>query len=102
MLMFDGFSIGDLAAFVIFVAAWVGYEWYCVRAAEIGTNTSAQMNGWRRRWMRTAITRDNRIGDLQIIRTLTGNSAFLASTAIFVTAGIAAVIGSGDRDPQRL
>jgi uncharacterized membrane protein len=97
MIMFEGFSVGDLAAFLIFVAAWGGYEWYSVRAAETGSNTSARMNKWRGRWMRSAIARDNRIGDLQIIRALTGNSAFLASTAIFVTAGIAAAIGSADR-----
>lgn len=95
--MFEGFSVGDFAAFLIFVTAWGGYEWYSVRAARTGSNTSALMNKWRGRWMLSAIARDNRIGDLQIIRSLTGNSAFLASTAIFVTAGAAAAIGSADR-----
>jgi uncharacterized membrane protein len=37
--------------------------------------------------MRTAITRGNWIVDLQIIRPLTGNLVFLASTAIFVFRG---------------
>jgi uncharacterized membrane protein len=97
MFMFEGFSVGDFAALLIFVVGWVGYEVLSARASRTGSNTSAPMNKWRGRWMRTAVTRDNRIGDLQIIRTLTGNSAFLASTAIFVTAGIAAVIGSADR-----
>jgi uncharacterized membrane protein len=97
MYMFEGFSTGDLAAFLIFVTAWGGYEWYSVRATKAGSNTSALVAVWRGRWMRSAIARDNRIGDLQIIRALTGNSAFLASTAIFVTAGIAAVIGSSDQ-----
>jgi uncharacterized membrane protein len=97
MYMFEGFSTGDLAAFLIFVTAWGGYEWYSVRATKAGSNTSALMAVWRGRWMRSAIARDNRIGDLQIIRALTGNSAFLASTAIFVTAGVAAVIGSSDQ-----
>jgi len=97
MFMFEGFSTNDLVALVIFVAAWGGYERYGARALETGSNTSLWMNRWRRHWMQAAIARDNRIGDLQIIRVLTGNSAFLASTAIFVTAGIAAVIGSADR-----
>jgi uncharacterized membrane protein len=97
MPMFEGFTVGNLAALLIFVAIWGGYEWLGTRASRTGSNTSAHINQWRRRWTRSAITRDNRIGDLQIIRALTGNSAFLASTAIFVTAGIAAVIGSGDR-----
>ena len=94
--MFEGFSTGDLAAFLAFVAAWGGYELYSGQATKTGSNTSALMNRWRVRWIRTAVTRDNRIGDLQIIRVLTGNSAFLASTAIFIIAGIAAVIGSAD------
>jgi uncharacterized membrane protein len=97
MFMFEGFSTNDLVALVIFVAAWGGYERYGARALETGSNTSLWMNRWRRHWMQAAIARDNRIGDLQIIRVLTGNLAFLASTAIFVTAGIAAVIGSADR-----
>lgn len=102
MLMFEGFSTGDFVAFLVFVAAWGGYELYSGQATKTGSNTSARMRRWRERWMRTAITRDNRIGDLQIIRVLTGNSAFLASAAIFITAGIAAVIGSADEVVQIL
>ncbi len=97
MLFLEGFSIGDFAALLIFVTSWSGYEWYSTHGPRAGGNTSAHMNQWRGHWMRTAITRENRIGDLQIIQAMTGNSAFLASTAIFVTAGIAAVIGSTDQ-----
>jgi len=97
MTLLEGFSPLDFAAFAVLVVAWGGYEFYGARAIARGTNTSARMKVWRERWMRTALSRDNRIGDLQIIRVLTNNSGFLASTAIFVTAGIAAVIGSADQ-----
>jgi len=102
MEFLHGFSLTDLAAFLALILAWIGYELYSVRASQRGTNSSALMRSWRTKWMRTAISRDNRIVDLQIIRVLMGNSAFLASTAIFVVAGIAAVIGSAGEVVQIL
>lgn len=97
MDIFASLTFLDLGAFAIFVLAWGCYEWFGARPNTKRPNTAQLMSRWREQWMRSALTRDNRMADLQIVRVLTGNSAFLASTAIFIAAGIAAVIGSADR-----
>ncbi|MEQ8396286.1 DUF599 domain-containing protein [Thalassobaculum sp.] len=88
------FSVLDIAAFAVFALAWVGYEAYSTRATRRGHSLPARMQVWRERWMEAAVGRDNRILDVQILQSLTGNSAFLASTAIFVIGGLAAALGT--------
>jgi uncharacterized membrane protein len=88
------FSTLDLVAFAAFMLAWSGYEAFGAAATRRGRNLPARMAMWRERWMESAVTRDNRILDVQILQSLTGNSAFLASTAIFVIGGLAAALGA--------
>jgi len=91
------FSPLDLAAFGLFALAWAGYEGFGAWATRAGRTLPARMRVWRERWMEAAIGRDNRILDVQILQSLTGNSAFLASTAIFVIGGLAAVLGASEQ-----
>lgn len=86
----------DLIALAVFLTSWLGYEVYGDRAAGRGENLSGIMKGWRDDWMAQAVHRDNRILDIQILRSLAGNSAFLASTSIFVIGGLAAMIGASE------
>ncbi len=86
----------DLTALAVFVVAWLGYELFGERAADRGAALAGAMKGWRDDWMAAAVHRDNRIIDIQILRSLAGNSAFLASTAIFVIGGLAAMIGGSE------
>ncbi|MFX4220856.1 MAG: DUF599 domain-containing protein [Thalassobaculum sp.] len=86
----------DVLALAVLVAAWLGYEIFGERAAERGDNLSGLMQGWRGEWTAAAVHRDNRIIDIQILRSLAGNSAFLASTSIFVIGGLAAMIGGSE------
>lgn len=88
------FSAMDAVAFSVFIVAWIGYEAYSARATRLGRNLPARMQVWRERWMESAVGRDHRILDVQILQSLTGNSAFLASTAIFVIGGLAAALGT--------
>lgn len=88
------FSVLDLAALALFLSAWAGYEAFVAWSTRRGRNLPARMQVWRERWMEAAIGRDNRILDVQILQSLTGNSAFLASTAIFVIGGLAAALGA--------
>lgn len=88
------FSRLDIAAFAVFLSAWAGYEAFVARSTRLGRNLPARMQLWRERWMESAVGRDNRIIDVQILQSLTGNSAFLASTAIFVIGGLAAALGA--------
>lgn len=88
------FSVMDVAAFATFILAWIGYSTYSARATRLGQNLPARMQVWRERWMESVVGRDNRILDVQILQSLTGNSTFLASTAIFVIGGLAAALGA--------
>lgn len=96
MPVFGIFSVLDMVALAVFLGSWGGYEWYAARASRRGGNVTALMVGWRRRWFETAVTRDNRILDIQVLRLLTGNSSFLASTAIFVVGGLAATLAAAE------
>ena len=88
------FSTLDQVAFAAFLAACIGYEAFGAWATRRGRNLPARMQVWRERWMESALDRDNRILDVQILQSLTGNSTFLASTAIFVIGGLAATLGA--------
>lgn len=90
----ETFSTLDLVALAVFLSAWTGYEAFVAWATRRGRNLPARMQVWRERWMEAATSRDNRILDVQILQSLTGNSAFLASTAIFVIGGLAAALGA--------
>ncbi len=84
----------DLTAVGVFLAAWALYEWVSARATRRGGNLASRMKVWRVEWMASVLERDNRILDIQILRSLVGNSSFLASTAIFVIGGLAALLGA--------
>ena len=43
------------------------------------------------------LTRDNRIGDMQIVNILAQSNAFFASTAILIVGGCLAILGSRDQ-----
>lgn len=88
------FSGLDLLAFGAFLGAWGGYEAFVALAIRRGRNLPARMQTWRERWMEAAMARENRILDVQIVQSLTANSTFLASTAIFVIGGLAAALGA--------
>ncbi|WP_420402776.1 DUF599 domain-containing protein [Nisaea sp.] len=84
----------DLLAFALFMVCWLGYETFVALSVRRGKGLPAAMQAWRRDWFSAAVERDNRIIDVQIVRSLAGNSAFMASTSIFVVGGLAAVFGA--------
>ena len=94
MSILETLSRLDLIAFALFVVGWGSYELYGAKAKRDGIGLPHHMHIWRQRWMMAALERDNRILDVQIIRSVTGNSAFLASTAILVIGGLAALMGA--------
>ena len=95
--IFAVFSPFDYLAFLIFFCCWLGYEAFSAGQTRRGKHISAMMRVWREAWMRSMITRDNRMVDIQILRSLVGNSAFLATTSIFVIGGLAAMLGASEQ-----
>jgi uncharacterized membrane protein len=85
----------DWLALIIFAASWIGYALVVDKLPALHRRSViAAMDAHRRRWMRTMMTRDNRIMDTQIIGNLMNSTSFLANTAIFILGGLVAMMGS--------
>ncbi len=92
-----GLSWLDLAALAVFALCWVGYAAVVDRVPAIrARSVIAAMDEHRRRWMLAVLERDNRIGDIQIVGNLMASTSFLANTAIFILAGLVALLGAPD------
>lgn len=83
----------DVAAVIAFVSSWAGYagfaDWHARRVPSLH-NT---MDGYRREWMLRMIERDNRMVDVNIMRTLSRSSQFFASTTMLVLGALIALLG---------
>ncbi|MCB4823688.1 DUF599 domain-containing protein [Roseicella aerolata] len=88
-------SILDWIALLVFAGCWLGYSYTVDKVPSfIRRSVIAAMDEHRRRWLRTTVTRDNRIMDTQIIGNLMNSTGFLANTAIFILGGLVAMMGS--------
>ncbi len=85
----------DWLALGAFAASWFAYSLVVDRVPGLRRRSViAAMDENRRRWMRTMVTRDNRIMDTQIIGTLMTSTSFLANTSIFILGGLVAMMAS--------
>ncbi|TCZ63637.1 DUF599 domain-containing protein [Roseicella aquatilis] len=90
-------SFLDWLALALFAASWAGYAALVDRHPALrARSVIAAMDEHRRRWLRTTVTRDNRIMDTNIIGNLMNSTSFLANTAIFILGGLVAMMGSPD------
>lgn len=87
----------DMAALIWFAVAWFGYS-FVVDRARFGANSlNARMVGFRRRWMRSMLARDNRIVDTQINMQLQQGAGFFASTAFIAVGACVTLLGSAEK-----
>lgn len=85
----------DWLAFGVFLASWAIYSTLVDRHPALRRRSViAAMDEHRRRWMRTMVTRENRIMDTNIVGNLMNSTSFLANTAIFILGGLVAMLGS--------
>ncbi len=83
----------DLVAMAWFLLAWLGYGGLADRARG-PRNLASVMHDYRRLWLRRMLERENRMVDMQIIGNLMSSVSFFASTAMFIIAGLMAVLGA--------
>jgi uncharacterized membrane protein len=83
----------DAAALFVFVAAWTGYAAFAEQRARVVPNVHMTMDRYRREWMVRMIERDNRMIDVNIMRILSRNSQFFASTTMLVLGALIALTG---------
>ena len=83
----------DVLALVFFVGGWIGYAYFAERHALRVPSLHTTMDAFRREWMLRMIERDNRMTDVNIMRTLTRSSQFFASTTMLMLGALIALTG---------
>jgi uncharacterized membrane protein len=83
----------DAAAVVLFATAWFGYPAFAEYRARAIPSLHTRMDYFRREWMVRMIERDNRMLDVNIMRILSRNSQFFASTTMLVLGALIALTG---------
>ncbi len=86
----------DFLALAVYGACWFGYMHYAERRGRAGRNLIDEMSAQRRIWMRAMMGRDNRMLDIQIVRSAVQSAQFFASTSILVVAGLLTMLGASD------
>ena len=87
----------DLAALAVFLLCWVGYATVVDRVPSIHRRSVIHaMNEHRRRWLRNAVPKENRIADVGIVGNLMSSTSFLANTCIFIIGGGMALLAAPD------
>jgi uncharacterized membrane protein len=83
----------DVLALLFFIGAWIGYAAFAERRSRVVPNLHKRMDHYRREWMVQMIARDNRMLDINIMRTLARSSQFFASTTMLVLGALIALTG---------
>ncbi len=87
----------DLAAFLWFVAAILGYRLVAGFGPFEKRSIVGAVQRHREQWMRNMVSRDGRIVDAHLLGSLGQGNAFFASTSALIIGGLAALMGSGDK-----
>ena len=91
------FSPVDIAAILVFLAAWIGYGTLIGRLSGTGRTLSSAMDVQRRQWMRVMVRRDLRMIDTAIMSGLQNGTAFFAATSLLAIGGAFALLNATDR-----
>jgi len=86
----------DVIALAIFVAAWVGYNYYVDREMQSARGLRALMHQHRLEWARQMVVRDQRLLDSALMGHLMNSVSFYANTTIYIVAALIATAGALD------
>ena len=92
-----GFGTLDVMALAFFSASWIGYHYAVEMGPHATKSLNMRMNLRRARWIREAMSRDNRIVDTQVMNGLQNGTAFFASTSLIAIGGTLTLLQSTDR-----
>jgi uncharacterized membrane protein len=90
-------SAPNLAALVIFIICWLGYEPALRRVARHGGAINTDMTVIRTAWMRNMGARDNRFMDGQLLGHALSSASFLASSNLILIAAVSSALFGGER-----
>lgn len=90
----------DALALLVFFVGWISYtfvsKWFAYRRNSL----SSVMHQFRSHWVERLLGRANRIADMTAVSNLERNSAFFASSSLFVLAGLMTVLAASDQVRQ--
>ena len=83
----------DVLGLVVFLGSWLTYAAFAARHERTAPSLHVRMDHFRREWMVRMIERENRMVDVGIMRVLSRNSQFFASTTMLVLGALIALTG---------
>lgn len=89
--------IMDGAALLIFLVSWIGYTRYASVQAKRRHSLSSIMHHFRIDWLQRMLRRENRVADMSAVSNLERNSAFFASSSMFIVAGLITVLAASEQ-----
>ncbi len=87
----------ELAGLLWLYTAWLGYSVFAKRRAKKVFCIASVLHAYRKNWMRSMLKRSNRISDAALLSNLERNASFLASTSLFVIAGVFTLLASAEQ-----
>ena len=90
-------SGSDWAGLCWFLVAWVGYGWFSERSRWARDGLMGVTHRYRLEWARQLVQREMRMTDAALVGNLMQSVSFYASTTIYITAGLLAVLGALDQ-----
>ncbi len=92
----------DLLGLCWLLVCWLGYTVFARKRAKHVFCISSVLHQYRKEWMTKMLQRSNRIADASLLNNLERNASFLASTSLFVIAGLFTGVASSDQLSQIL
>lgn len=87
-------QILDVFAAFWLLFCWMGYTIFARKRARRSFCIASVLHYHRRAWMLAMLQRDIRVSDASLLSNLERNTSFLASTAIFIIAGLVTILAS--------
>jgi uncharacterized membrane protein len=87
----------DWMALGWFFVWWIGYVRFARWHARRVPSLVMRMTRLRTHWMTEVVTREVRIGDINILANLSNGSTFFASTTLLILGGLLALLGTTDK-----
>ncbi len=87
----------DWLALLVFFTGWVAYTRYASIQGKRYHSLSSIMHHYRLDWMQRLLRRDNRVSDMSAVGNLERNSAFFASSSMFIVAGLITALAASEQ-----
>ncbi|MFC3051598.1 DUF599 domain-containing protein [Kordiimonas pumila] len=96
-LVIFGVSMADVLVVSFFLLVWIGYTYVADHSSLHKKSISYAMDRQRLRWLTEASSREVKIVDTNVLRTLITGISFFASSTVLVMGGLIAALGYAEK-----